>query len=132
MTFPNGAWDFNALNGGAAPFGEGLKVWMKNSPGFNLDKVETPVRLVALGGSSALGALWEWYAGLSLQKKPVDFVVIPDAAHIYGKPSECMLKQQGVVDWFRFWLKGEEDPDPAKVEQYARWRELRKVQERPQ
>jgi hypothetical protein len=33
------------------------------------------------------------------------------------------------VDWFRFWLKGEEDPDPAKVEQYARWRELRNLQE---
>jgi hypothetical protein len=33
------------------------------------------------------------------------------------------------LDWFRFWLKGEEDPDPAKAEQYARWRELRKLQE---
>jgi hypothetical protein len=30
------------------------------------------------------------------------------------------------VDWFCFWLKGEEDPDPAKASQYARWRELRK------
>jgi hypothetical protein len=27
-----------------------------------------------------------------------------------------------------FWLKGEEDPDPAKADQYARWRELRKLQ----
>jgi hypothetical protein len=29
-----------------------------------------------------------------------------------------------LVDWFRFWLKNEEDPDPAKAEQYKRWREL--------
>jgi hypothetical protein len=36
------------------------------------------------------------------------------------------------LDWFRFWLKGEEDPDPAKAEQYARWRELRKLQEASQ
>jgi len=126
MTFPNGAWDTEALNGGSAPFGEGLKLWMKNSPGFNLDRVETPVRLVALGKSSVLGALWEWYAGLSLQKKPVDLIVIPDATHIYGRASECQLKQQGLVDWFTFWLKGEEDPSPTKSEQYARWRELRK------
>jgi dipeptidyl aminopeptidase/acylaminoacyl peptidase len=126
MTTPAIAWDLNALNGGAAPFGEGLKLWMKNSPGFNLDKVETPVRLVALGKSSVLGAPWEWYAGLSLQKKPVDFVVIPDAVHTGGKASECMLKQQGVVDWFAFWLKNEEDSSPAKTEQYARWRQLRK------
>ncbi len=126
MIFPSGAWDYNALNGGAAPFGEGLKLWMKNSPGFNLDKVETPVRLVALGKSSALGPLWEWYVGLSLQKKPVDFVMIPNATHIYGNVSERMLKQQGLVDWFTFWLKGEEDPNPAKTEQYTRWRELRR------
>jgi len=33
------------------------------------------------------------------------------------------------VDWFCFWLKGEEDTDPAKVEQYVRWRELRKLQQ---
>ena len=40
-----------------------------------------------------------------------------------------MVSQQGAVDWFRFWLKGEEDLDPAKAEQYTRWRELRKLQE---
>jgi hypothetical protein len=29
-----------------------------------------------------------------------------------------------------FWLKGEEeDADPAKAEQYARWRELKKMQQ---
>jgi hypothetical protein len=40
-----------------------------------------------------------------------------------------MASQGGTVDWFRFWLQGEEDPDPAKAEQYARWRELRELQE---
>ncbi len=104
---------------------------MKNSPEFNLDKVETPVRLVALGKTSLPGDLWQWYAGLSLQKKPVDFVLIPDATHIYGKASECVLKQQGLVDWFTFWLKGEEDPNPAKTGQYARWRQLRKENTAP-
>jgi len=33
------------------------------------------------------------------------------------------------VDWFSFWLKGEEDPDPAKAEQYKRWRKLRQQHE---
>jgi len=83
-----------------------------------------------LAKSSALGDLWEWYAGLTMQKKPVDFVVIPDASHIYGRSSECMLKQQGLVDWFTFWLKGEEDSDSSKAEQYLRWRELRRMQQR--
>jgi hypothetical protein len=39
-----------------------------------------------------------------------------------------MLKQQGLVDWFSFWLKGEEDPETVKADQYARWRDLRKLQ----
>ena len=40
-----------------------------------------------------------------------------------------MASQGGSVDWFRFWLKGEEDLDPVKAEQYAGWRELKKMQE---
>ena len=59
MVFPNISWDNDALNGGSAPFGEGLKRWMENSPGFNLDKIDTPVRLVALDGRRAvMGDLW--------------------------------------------------------------------------
>jgi dipeptidyl aminopeptidase/acylaminoacyl peptidase len=124
IALPNGAYDDNNLNGGAAPFGEGLKIWIKNSPGFNLDHVQTPVRLVALGNVSVLSA-WEWYAGLTLQKKPVDFILIPGAIHIGVKMSQRILTQQGVVDWFGFWLQGKENPDPAKRDQYTRWRALR-------
>jgi hypothetical protein len=28
-----------------------------------------------------------------------------------------------------FWLKGEEDPDPSKAEQYAKWHVLKKLQD---
>jgi len=31
------------------------------------------------------------------------------------------------MGWFSFWLKGEEEP--AKADQYTRWRGLRKLQE---
>ena len=72
---------------------------------------------------------WEWFAGLSRLGKPVDLIYLPDGSHILVKPWERMVSQQGAVDWFRFWLKGEEDLDPAKAEQYTRWRELRKLQE---
>jgi hypothetical protein len=33
------------------------------------------------------------------------------------------------LDWLNFWLQDKEDPDPAKAEQYKRWRELRKLQD---
>jgi hypothetical protein len=124
IAIPEEAWDINNINGGAPPFGKGLDLWSKNSPGFSLDRIRAPVRLVALGNRSVLSA-WECYAGLSLQKKPVDFVLIPGAIHIGERVSERMLTQRGIVDWFSFWLKGEEDSDPGRVPQYVRWRKLR-------
>jgi hypothetical protein len=29
------------------------------------------------------------------------------------------------LDWFRYWLQGARDPDPAKADQYARWDRMR-------
>jgi dipeptidyl aminopeptidase/acylaminoacyl peptidase len=116
------------LYDGALPYGQGLRKWMDRSPGFNLDRVDTPLLVTALNPSSALFE-WEWFAGLSRLGKPVQMVVLEDGDHILQKPSDRMISQEGNVDWFCFWLKGEEDPDPIKTEQYARWRELRKLQE---
>jgi dipeptidyl aminopeptidase/acylaminoacyl peptidase len=112
---------------GAAPFGEGLKEWLLRNPSFNLDKVNTPIRELT-HGVYHLGA-WEWFAGLKRLGKPIELTWLPVAAHEPVKPQERMTEQQGDVDWFCFWLKKEEDPDPAKAPQYARWHELRKLQE---
>jgi dipeptidyl aminopeptidase/acylaminoacyl peptidase len=109
---------------GAPPFGGGLRLWLDRSPGFLLDRVKTPILIQAIRATS-LPDEWEWFAGLSRLNKPVDFVYIPSGYHILQKPWDRMVSQQGDVDWFRFWLKGEEDPDPAKAGQYTRWNSLR-------
>jgi dipeptidyl aminopeptidase/acylaminoacyl peptidase len=109
---------------GAKPFGKGLGMWIDRAPGFNLDRVQTPLRIEAIGPASVLFQ-WEIYASLWQQKKPVDLIYIPGGQHILQKPLDRVTSQQGNVDWFRFWLKGEEDPDPSKVSQYLRWRQLR-------
>ncbi len=111
------------MNGGL-PFGASLKTWMERAPGFSLDRVTAPLQLTALQPTSLLTE-WEPYAGLLLQDKPAELVYIPDGNHILTKPWEQLTSQQGAVDWYRFWLKDEEDPDPAKAEQYARWHALR-------
>jgi|HubBroStandDraft_6_1064221.scaffolds.fasta_scaffold03860_4 dipeptidyl aminopeptidase/acylaminoacyl peptidase len=129
-SYPVYAQDFEGLNQGL-PFGNGLEFWKQRSPGFSIDKVRTPLRINALNAESILFE-WEWFAGLTRLAKPVEMMVMRDGAHILGKPWERMISQQGNVDWFCFWLKGEEDPDPTKAEQYARWRELRKLQEQNQ
>jgi hypothetical protein len=114
---------------GARPFGEGLRTWVDHAPGFQFDRIQTPVRIEAVDGPSGVLVHWELYASLSEQNKPVDLVYIPDGQHILQKPLDRMASQQGNVDWFRFWLQGYEDPDPTKAKQYARWRELRKLHE---
>jgi hypothetical protein len=110
---------------GAPPFGKGLLVWLKRSPGFLLNRVETPLQIQAISPGSLLGE-WEWFVGLRRLAKPVDFIYLPTGTHILVKPWDRMISQEGTLDWFCFWLKGEEDADSKKIEQYLRWRELRK------
>lgn len=115
---------------GAPPFASGLLQWLRASPDFNMDKVASPLMVVAAGRTGVLG-MWEPYAALRYLNKPVDFIVLNTDEHLLTNPGERMASQGGTVDWFRFWLQGYEDPDPAKAEQYIRWRELRHMQEAP-
>lgn len=113
---------------GAPPFGAGLQQWLSRSPEFKMNKVETPLQVVALGlGGPKVLSMWEPYAALRYLNKPVDFIVLTGDEHVLTNPAARVASQGGTVDWFRFWLKGEEDPDPAKAEQYARWRKLREL-----
>jgi dipeptidyl aminopeptidase/acylaminoacyl peptidase len=109
---------------GSPPFAEGLRGWMSASPGFRLNNVRTPLRIEAITPASVL-AEWEIYASLRLQGKPVDLIYFPNGQHILQAPLERLASQGGNVDWFRFWLQDYEDPDPAKAEQYVRWRQMR-------
>jgi dipeptidyl aminopeptidase/acylaminoacyl peptidase len=113
---------------GAKPFGEGLQQWLKQSPGFNLDKITTPL-LVNAEGPTSLLYMGGPFAGLRYLHKPVDLIMLNTDEHVLTNPAVRMASQGGSVDWFRFWLKDEEDPSPAKAEQYKRWRELRKMQQ---
>ena len=55
-------------------------------------------------------------------------IYFPEGSHNLMKPAERIGSQEGNVDWFRFWLKGEEDAEPQKAAQYERWRRLRSRQ----
>ena len=101
---------------GAAPFGEGLQLWLKRSPSFNLDKAHAPLLIMSGSGGQTASGLFMWgpYAGLYSLKKPVDLILLNTNEHGISNPAERMVSQGTNVDWFRFWLKGEEDPDVAK------------------
>jgi hypothetical protein len=71
------------------------------------------------------------YASLRLQRKPAELLYMRNGDHILTKPQERLASQGMNVDWYDFWLNGHEDPDPAKAEQYMRWRTLRETPEKP-
>lgn len=118
---------FEGLNGGI-PFGQGLKQWFDRSPMFHLDKVQTPILQFMLGPYSYRN-MWESYTALRRLKKPVEMILLPESNHWPLRPSERLAVQQRVVDWFRFWLKSEEDPVAGKEVQYKGWRVLRALYE---
>lgn len=120
----------SAMNGGAPPYGSGLALWMQNAPTFNMHKVSAPLQVVGLGMPSLL-SMWEPYAILRLQRKPVDLVLINTInafEHVMTNPATRLASQGGTVDWMRFWLQGYEDSDPAKATQYERWRKMKELQ----
>ena len=115
---------------GAPPWGAGLQAWLDRSPGFHLDKVQAPLLLVAARPGFSLLTMWEPYGLLSAMHKPVDLLMLNTDAHPTWQPAARYASQQAAVDWFRFWLQGHEDPDPAKATQYRRWEGLRVLRDK--
>lgn len=114
---------------GAPPFGDSLQKWFEHSPDFNMDKVMAPLLVVGVGEGGALNE-WEPYATLWRLHKPVDFLLLKNGTHPLTNPAQRMISQSSTVDWMRFWLEHDEDPDPQKLEQYRRWSRLRDLRNR--
>lgn len=115
--------------GDVNPWGEGLSIWACRITTFNLDRVKTPIRFENyLDHLNFRGYYWDQYTLLRRLQKPVEMINYPRASHATISPSARLASAGGAVDWFAFWLNGEEDADPAKAEQYVRWRKLRAQQ----
>jgi hypothetical protein len=120
---PSATRDSEGINGGP-PVGDGMQSWLRTSPDFNLAQVSTPVRLEAYEPETLLFT-WEDFAMSTRLHKPVDLIYLPNGNHTLLRPSDRLVSQEGNVDWFTYWLKGEEDEDPIKKPQFERWNILR-------
>ena len=109
---------------GAPPIGDGLKVWLEKSPSLSTDAIQAAV-LVSATDPFHLLSLWDFYAALRYQGKPVELQFIRSGKHSLTKPLHRVAHQELIVDWFDFWLDGDEDDDPRKANQYQRWRNMR-------
>lgn len=108
-----------------APFWrDDRQIWLDRSPNMNAHRVRTPVRFEAYGRKTFTN-YWDMYTLLRRHYRPAEMFHIPQATHVLQRPLARYASQQGAVDWFSFWLTGYEDPDPARSDQYRRWRALR-------
>jgi hypothetical protein len=122
-------WDIQSSDSnGAPPFGRGLERWLKSAPGFNVEKVQSPLMLEAqTGGVPGLSWFWEIFSRLEYLRYPVELWAIPDFEHgIHNtqNPRQILAVEHRVIDWFEFWLEGYEDPDSNKRAQYSHWERL--------
>jgi dipeptidyl aminopeptidase/acylaminoacyl peptidase len=115
---------------GGWPEGKSNTNWKKLAPELNADQIDVPV-LNNDPDSEFLPDL-ALYTSLRELGKPMELFIYPNELHVVNQPKHRYQIYERNLDWFRFWLKSEESPDPAKSEQYKRWRQLRQLQQKAQ
>ena len=92
------------------------------SPGLNASEVSAPI-LVQVSDDEVFNSMFN-YVTLKEEGHAIDMYVFKDEYHIKWHPRNRKAVAIRAVDWMQFWLKGEEDPSPAKAEQYTLWRAM--------
>lgn len=100
--------------------------WRELSAVYDIGVINTPL-LMQLPEAEARHVA-ELHTRMKRADKAVDFFAFADEPHIKKQPIHKLAVYRRNLDWYRFWLKGDEDPDPAKAEQYQRWRSYRAAQ----
>jgi dipeptidyl aminopeptidase/acylaminoacyl peptidase len=96
--------------------------WKAISPTFNLDRIHVPILFQHSEQEYMFGLDYEIPL---INERRADLYVFPNEPHQKFQPKHKLAVYERNLDWFRFWLQGYEDPDPAKKQQYAHWREMR-------
>lgn len=97
--------------------------WRELSPALNVERIATPLLLQL--ADRELVASAQLLDALSRAAKPHEAYVFEDEYHIKWQPAHRLAVYRRTVDWFSFWLKEEEEADPPKRDQYARWRAMK-------
>ena len=113
----------NTIFGGTAFSESGFDMRAKYSLGINAPNINTPL-LLQVSNSEYRHSLQNYHA-LKAEQKPVEMYVYPDEYHIKWQPAHRYNVYRRNLQWFKFWLQGEEVDDPVEPEQYVRWRTLR-------
>jgi len=96
--------------------------WQQLSPTYHIERMRAPA-LMQMPEQEFRYSL-DFMVPL-IRRHRADVYVFPHEQHQKSQPRHKLAVYQRNLDWFRFWLLGEEDADPAKASQYAAWRQMR-------
>jgi len=99
--------------------------WDRMSVSHHAANINAPT-LLELDDLEHLGALPLWSA-MRDEGKAVEMYVFPEDTHLLIQPIHMLVNFERQLDWFRFWLKNEEDVTVDKPAQYERWNRLREM-----
>lgn len=102
--------------------------WKQLSASHSLGKLDAPL-LMQLPEREFRSNV-EIAAKLGRAGKPVELWAFPYETHIMYQPRHKRAVYERNLDWFRFWLQGHVDPDPAKAGQYRRWKAMEAARSR--
>lgn len=126
MTYGGIAWaEFNRAVGYPPATVDSHAFWSPMSIALNASRIRTPL-LMQLADDEYLLSL-EAFEALRENGAPSEMYVFPREHHVKWQPSHKLAVFERTLDWFSFWLRCTEDPDPAKAEQYRRWQRMRGV-----
>ncbi len=107
-----------------AEFDKNLARYVEISPDMHFEGLSTAVLLEAGAELSGIHMMGSAKAAVRAGM-PTQYIVYPNTAHTMDIPSLKRESAKRNLDWFRFWLQGNEDSYPTKAEQFNRWREMR-------
>lgn len=89
------------------------------SIGLNAVRIDTPL-LVNVSDQDFVSSV-ENITRLKSAGKPVELYVFPREYHIKWRPQHRLAIYRRNIQWLKFWLMGEMEPDPVSPDQYGRW-----------
>ncbi|MEJ1961268.1 MAG: prolyl oligopeptidase family serine peptidase [Gammaproteobacteria bacterium] len=116
-------WNVIDVQTGFSPY-ENPQLYLDQSPDLHFQGLNTAILFEAGVRNNAIGMMGSPKAAMHAGM-PTEFVIYPKSAHGIPLPRLQRESAERNLDWFRFWLKDEEDPDSTKAEQYSRWRAMR-------
>jgi hypothetical protein len=105
------------------PVTDGFSRWQELAAGLNA-RATLPPLLWQAPDAERQYCVESWFE-LKRAGAQVEWLEYPNEGHVKRSPASLWWVHQRNLDWFRFWLKDEEDPLPTKTAQYVRWRAMR-------